>query len=302
VKERDSFAAYRARLAAMGFRPSKALGQNFLLQPELHRLIADAAGLTEHDVVLEIGAGLGFLTGELAARAHRVIAVEIDDRLCRILAQEQEKWRGGERVRLVHTDVLGTAGRLAPAVLEALAAANRRPLRVVANVPYAITGPLLAALCTGPTLALTMALLIPRDVADRLAAQPGQPAWGSLSVLVQACYRLRIVRTVGREVFRPRPNIDSAIVALTKLETGLALASGSDRASFAAFVRALFGGRRKKARHSFLAAARAAGVKTPPAAAHALLEQRPAALGVADLIALWQHAGATETRQSADRS
>ncbi|MBI5853279.1 MAG: hypothetical protein HZB39_19905, partial [Planctomycetes bacterium] len=85
---RDPFAAYRARLDALGFKPSRRLGQNFLLEPSLHRVIADAAGLLEGDVALEIGAGLGFLTRELAARAAHVVTVEVDPRLARILRED----------------------------------------------------------------------------------------------------------------------------------------------------------------------------------------------------------------------
>ena len=290
MSERDPFSLYRERLETVGFRPSRRLGQNFLLQPELHRLIADAAEVTRDDIVLEIGAGLGFLTRELAPRAHRVIAVEIDHRLYELLAEELPRLPDGDRVRLVRSDILAGGGRLATAVCEALAEAGAgRPLRVVANLPYAITGPVLATLCTGQALPASMAILIQREVAEHLASRPGDAAWGSLSGVLQACYQVRLVRHVGREVFRPRPNVDSTIVALTRRTDGLATGDCAARTSFAAFVRALFGARRKKIRHRIEAATLAAGL---PAGASvvsaAVLDARPGELDVAALIALWQ--------------
>jgi 16S rRNA (adenine1518-N6/adenine1519-N6)-dimethyltransferase len=290
VSDRDPFATYKERLAALGFRPRRQLGQNFLLQPELHRVIAATGQVGGDDVVLEIGAGLGFLTRELASRAHRVLAVEIDARLCEVLRQELPRIAGGDRVRLLHTDILGDGGRISPLVAHAIAEeCAHHPLKVVANLPYAITGPVLVALCTSALLPTTMALLMQREAADRLTAARGEPTWGSLSVMVQACYQVRIARQVGREVFRPRPNVDSAIVALDLRSEGLGSLPAHDRTGFAAFVRALFAGRRKKLKHRLAAAAAAAGLAPPdPKAAWPVLEARPAHLEVADLVNLWQ--------------
>lgn len=292
MTEREGFAAYRARLAAVGFRPSRRLGQNFLLQPELHRVIADTAEVGADDVVLEIGAGLGFLTRELARRASRVIAVEIDARLCEILRQELEQMTGGERVVLLHTDVLGGGGELAPEVQRATDGV--RGLKVVANLPYAVTGPVLAALCTGPLLPTRMALLVQLEVAARLAAPPASSEYGSLSALTQSAYDVRMVKRVGRDVFRPRPNVDSGIVQLVATPAHPAPAwSRLQRRSFAAFVRALFSARRKKTRHSLLRAAAAAGATSIDPLAHwpgpiEPLEVRPGELDVPTLVALWR--------------
>lgn len=246
--------------------------------------------MTGEDVVLEIGAGLGFLTRELAQRAHRVIAVEIDARLYRLLGEELPRWPGGERVCLVHSDVLAGGGRLADAVRHRLAEfGGTRSLRVVANVPYAITGPVLAALSTHDVLPASMALLIQREVAQRLVANPGGSEWGSLSAVVQAGYEVRVARQVGREVFRPRPNVDSTVVVLTRRAAGLTQLDALQRTSFAAFVRALFGGRRRKIRHSLEAAAAAAGAPLlGRQIAVRLVEARPVELNVADLIELWR--------------
>ena len=285
---RDPFSTYRARLEALGFHPSRQLGQNFLLQPELHRAIADAGRIDAGDVVLEIGAGLGFLTRELAERARQVIAVEIDDRLVTILNEERPRWPHGERVQLLHADVL-QRGRLAPVVGAALAAAGA-PWRVVANLPYAVTGPVLVALCVEvDPLPAGGSILIQAEAAERFTAAPATATWGSLSALVQACFTLRVARKVGAEVFRPRPNVDSAILELTRRPAGgLTSAPAAERRRFAAFVRALFSGRRKKARHSIDAALQAAGLAAASPVEHPLLASRPAELRVDDLLELWQ--------------
>jgi len=292
MSPRDPFAAWRERLDALGFRPRRQLGQNFLLQPELHRVIADAGEIGPDDVVLEIGAGLGFLTSEVARRAARVVAVEIDPRLFALLEEHRAQFDPDGRVRLVRGDAL-ERGALAPGVRAALAEADGgRALRVVANLPYAITGPTFAALCTGDPLPAGIAVLVQKEAAERLAAEPNTPEWGSLSALVQACYRVRIVRRVGREVFRPRPNVDSAVIAARRRADGMAVEPASERASFAAFLRALFSARRKKLRHRWEAAAAAAGGAGAPDDP-AVLEVRPGELSADRLVALWRQARRT---------
>lgn len=301
MSARDPFATYRTRMEALGFQPSRRLGQNFLLAPELHRLIADTGQVGPGDIALEVGAGLGFLTRELAARAAVVVAVEIDPRLCQLLREDLSRVPHGEKVVLVPGDVLAAKSALAPAVADAIAQARAShpgaALRVVANLPYAITGPALAALiCDLEPMPATMAILIQAEVGERLCAEPGTAAYGSLSVLVQARYRPRQVRRVGSEVFRPRPNVDSVIVAL---EPGPA--SGPDarapgeRRGFANFVRALFSGRRKKVRHTFPLACAAAGLSAASGAARGEAgpapapwsEMRPAEMSAAAFAELW---------------
>ena len=138
---RDSFARYREELDAMGFRPSSARGQNFLLDPTLHRYIAEAAAKSPEDVVLEIGVGLGFLTRELAVRSRRVIGVEIDDRLFEIAGRDLADHNN---VRLICADALGGPSRtLHPAVMAILAEELQAggAFVVAANLPYSISGP-----------------------------------------------------------------------------------------------------------------------------------------------------------------
>ncbi len=252
---RESFAAYRARLDAVGFRPSKRFGQNFLLEPTLHRAVADAAGLACGDVALEIGAGLGFLTRTLASRAVHVVAVEIDARLARIL--REDLGAPDSRIELIECDALAKDDRLALPVEAALVRAREAypgaRLVVASNLPYAVAGPLLVALAVrGAADAVAgIGALVQLELAERFAARPGTSEYGSLPALLQALYQVRIDRRVGREVFRPRPNVDSAIVSFrARVDRAPSLAGGPARAAFARFVRELFAARRKTLRHA----------------------------------------------------
>ncbi len=289
---RDPFAAYRARLAGLGFKPSRRLGQNFLLEPELHRLMAEAGKVGPADLALEVGAGLGFLTRELAARAARVIAIEIDPRLCQILREDLPRLPHGDRVVLVAGDVLAGKSALAPEVARAIGDARQAhvgaALRVVANLPYAVTGPALAALiCDLDPAPASMALLVQAEVAERLCAPPGSAEYGSLSVLVQSAYRPRLVRRVGGEVFRPRPNVDSAIVALDPGGPGPTL-TAKERRAYATFVRATFSGRRKKLRHSLAQACASAGLPGDLIAPEPWASMRPSELSAVQFGDLWR--------------
>ena len=251
---RAAFARYRDLMAAHGFRPSRRFGQNFLLEPALHRAIADAVEVGDQDLVVEVGPGLGFLTRELARRAAKVVAVEIDPRLARILSGEIREMPGGDRVGLLVQDVLGKGGVLAPEVEAAVDAARATVpgrLLVVANLPYAVTGPFLAALVqAGFGTPDAMSLLVQWEFAERVAAGPGESAHGGPSALLQAGYDVDLVRRVGREVFRPRPQVDSAIVRLrARPEAPFQSWPPAVRARFARFVRSVFAARRKTLRH-----------------------------------------------------
>lgn len=292
---RDPFAHYRARLAAAGFRPSSARGQNFLLDPTLHRWIAEAAAPGPRDVVLEIGVGLGFLTRELAARARTVVGVEIDERLVAVAGPEL---RALGNVALVTGDALGGPGRrLSPAVAEALAAAlaGGGRLLVVANLPYSVSGPLLAELAQLPRVPDAAVVLLQRELAERCAAAPGSRAYGGLGALLQSAFTARVLRTVPPEVFRPRPKVASAVIRLER-RTPLPLPEEACRQAFARFLRALFGQRRKTLRTTLpraLAAASAPGAGGLPGDLPAdlpadLLARRAEALGADELVALWR--------------
>lgn len=286
---RDPFAQYRAAMAAVGFRPSSALGQNFLLDPSLHHWIALQAGATADDVVLEIGVGLGFLTRELAATAGVVVGIEIDRRLHGIAAAALADL---DNVRLLLGDALGGAGRsMLPEAVAALV--PPRPggrILVVANLPYSVSGPLLAELCALPALPARALLLVQKELAARLAARCGDPDYGGLSAQVQALFAVRSLRDVSPQVFRPRPKVWSAILGLDlRADAAAALRAGPARRSFAAFVRALFQQRRKALRTTLPLAVAAVGGRLPDGLPPTLLAQRAETLGPTELCDLWQH-------------
>jgi 16S rRNA (adenine1518-N6/adenine1519-N6)-dimethyltransferase len=282
---RDPFAHYRAELDALGFKPSSARGQNFLLDPSLHRAIADAAAPAAGDAVLEIGTGLGFLTRELAPRCRCVLGVEIDDRL---FALAQSELRAFANVQLLHADALGGPGRtLHPAVTAALdRAVGGGEYQVIANLPYSISGPLLAELTCLERLPQRAVVLVQKELAGRIAAAADSAEYGSLSVLVQSAFAARVLRTVPPEVFRPRPKVVSSLLLLAR-RPELPLAA-AERRPFARFLRALFQQRRKTLRLAVPRAAAAAGAPVRSELPPELLQRRAEALSVAEVIDLWR--------------
>lgn len=287
---RDGFGRYRELMAAHGFRPSRRLGQNFLLDASLHRAIVDTAGIEPNDCVLEVGAGLGFLTRELAARAARVVAVEIDRRLASILRGELAVLPEGGRVDVIEADVLH-GEPLQADVASALVAAQSAcsgGFAVVANLPYAIAGPFLARLPLLDPAPDRGAVLVQLELGQRLVAAPGDRVYGALSVVLGACYELRLARRVGREVFRPRPAVDSALVEFRRRgDSELWRRSAAERRAFGGFVRALFGQRRKQLRSAFAVACARVGA-APAAVPAALAKARPEALSWQQHLELWR--------------
>jgi len=264
---REPFERYLERMEAVGFRPSSTLGQNFLLDPSLHRWIADCAGPTRADTVVEIGTGLGFLTRELAARAGRVIGVEIDDRLLGIARSELH---AATNLEWIAGDALGgPGGTLLPALVEALRAPLGDGARrlLVANLPYAVSGPLLAEIVALEPPFDRAVLLVQKELAQRICAGAGSREYGGLSVTVQSMFTARLLRDVPPQVFRPRPKVMSALLQLDR-RTDLApeLAVGTARREFAVFVRHLFRQRRKVLRTTLASAASAVGKGVPPLA------------------------------------
>ncbi len=294
MAERQAFADYRARLEALGFQPSTTLGQNFLLDPTLHRWLADEAAVAATDTVVEIGVGLGFLTRELASRAGRVVGVEIDERLFAIARAELA---GHTNVELVAGDALGGPGRsLRPEIAAAgLSARERGGLFViVANLPYSISGPLLAEMVALPELPDRAVLLVQKEMAQRVAARPGTPDYGGLAVLVQSVFSARLLRLVPPEVFRPRPRVMSAVLGLSRrADAAPTLVTAAARSEFARFVRRLFQQRRKAMRQTLPAAAGAIGRRAPDLPE--LARQRAEQLAPDEIVALWAACAPAET-------
>lgn len=222
----------------------RALGQHFLRDTGIARAIVELVAPTPRDRVVEIGPGEGALTAELARRAGQVVALEVDrDLAARLRA------RGLERLEVLDADArtwdYGTLTR----------PAGGRVL-VVGNLPYSVGKPILEALVTARTAIDEMALMLQREVAERLAAPPGSKTYGSLSVLTQLYCEVRLALRVPPGAFRPPPKVDSAVVHLRVRATPrVAL---RDERRFHVVVRAAFGQRRK-----MLANALAAGLSVP---------------------------------------
>jgi len=185
--------------------PKKQLGQHFLVDENILGVIGRLAELADDDVVLEVGPGLGVLTRYLADRVHRVHAVELDRSLEPKL---RETLAESPNVELRFADAL----RLDPATLAPA------PTKLVANLPYNVATPIVAESLDGLPSVTRWTVMVQREVADRFFASPGTKAYGSVSVLVQLAAERTGFHPVARTVFRPKPNVDSALVAFSRIE------------------------------------------------------------------------------------
>jgi 16S rRNA (adenine1518-N6/adenine1519-N6)-dimethyltransferase len=229
-----STAGVRAALAAAGLRPRRSRGQHFLVDRRVLDAVLRAAALGPGDAVLEVGAGIGGLTVALARTGADVLAVEVDARLVPVL---RAVCGAHPRVRIVHADAM----TLEPAGL------RPRPTKVVANLPYAIASPLLIRLLEAGT-ARRYVVMVQEEVARRLVAAPGTPAYGLLTVAVAAHAHASIVTRVPRGAFLPPPTVTSAVVRLD-LPARPPVAEELVP-TLMAVVRAAFGQRRKMLRSS----------------------------------------------------
>ena len=233
---RERWSEFRSALEAEGFRPSKTLGQNMLLDGNMARSIARDAGVGAGDFVLEVGPGCGFLSVHLAELGVELLAVEIDARL---LAVARRFLAPFPRVRLVHADALATKHALAPEILAALP--RERPWHLVANLPYKIAAPLLLVAARHDAPPESATVLVQREVAERIAARPGTRAWGALSAKLAVRYQRRLGRRVGAQLFWPRPRVESAVAHLLRDPAAEPPPPGFDR-----LVDRLFQARRKR--------------------------------------------------------
>ena len=221
----------RAVLARHGLAPSRERGQNFLVDARVAAELVEAAGVERGDSVIEIGTGLGILTRALAERASRVETLEIDAGLVRALRAESLLPPG---VALRHADAL--------AVDWAALVRECEATRVVANLPYAVSAPLLRALLDLRGALRGWSVMIQRDVADRLLAEPGSRSYSSLTVLHRLCVRARRVRDLAPGLFFPVPNVRSSFVRMEPRADGV---GAEELARVERVVRAAFGQRRK---------------------------------------------------------
>jgi 16S rRNA (adenine1518-N6/adenine1519-N6)-dimethyltransferase len=230
----------KARLSAAGFRPSRRLGQNFLLDDNLARALVRDAGVQPGDHVLEVGPGLGFLTGPLLDAGAEVLAVEIDGRLYELLL---ESLGGSSRLRVVHADALARKHQLAPEVQALLPASG--PWRLVANLPYSVSAPLLVVLSELENPPTSMSVLVQLEVAERVCAAAGSGDWGPLSARLQAAYEVRLGREVGPGMFWPRPKVESAVAHLSLRPEAASEEGRARRRELSELVAGLFQRRRQ---------------------------------------------------------
>lgn len=270
-------------------RARKSLGQNFLVDPNLQRKIVEAVDPGSDDVIVEIGPGTGALTRHLLERAGQVIAIEKDAELARRL---REEFAGRPNFQLINADILDVdLASLAP---------GRDRIRIAGNIPYNITSPLIFHLLERTVPAETIVLMVQREVADRIIAEPGEPEYGALTVGVRTVADVERLFHVGRKAFRPVPGVDSTVIRLRPHRPRRL--DPQDEEDLRTLTRVAFSRRRKQlqkilrsapeyALQSRAAAAILAGLDIPA-------EARPENLGPETFVelarALRSHAGGTD--------
>ena len=227
-------AATIAVLQKYGLHTQKKYGQNFLIDAHVPEKITEAAGISGDDCCIEIGPGIGTLTQYLASKAGRVVAIEVDTGLLPVLAETLQEY---DNVTVVSADVLKVDMR------ELIRQyAEDRPVRVVANLPYYITTPILMMMLEAELPVVSYTLMVQKEVADRMQAGPGKKDYGALSLAVQYYTVPEVVMQVSRGCFLPPPKVGSTVVRLVSRGSGL---DEGERKALFRVIRAAFGQRRK---------------------------------------------------------
>ena len=213
----------------------KKFGQNFLIDGNILGKIVEAAQITETDCVLEIGPGIGTMTQYLAERAKSVVVVEIDKNLIPIL---QETLSAYQNVKIINEDILKTA-------IDRIVRAENdgKPIKVVANLPYYITTPIVMSLFENHVALQSITIMVQKEVADRMQAVPGTKDYGALSLAVRYYAKPEIIMKVPASCFMPRPNVDSAVIRLIRYDNPPV--EVRDEAWLFSIIRASFNQRRK---------------------------------------------------------
>ncbi|MEH7093616.1 16S rRNA (adenine(1518)-N(6)/adenine(1519)-N(6))-dimethyltransferase RsmA [Neobacillus vireti] len=226
----------RAILEKYGFSFKKSLGQNFLIDTNILKKIVSFADLSESSGAIEIGPGIGALTEQLARSSKKVVAFEIDQRLLPIL---QDTLSPYENVKVIHKDVLEADVRM---VMED-EFQGMNDIMVVANLPYYVTTPIIMKLLEDRLPIRGIVCMLQKEVADRISAKPGTKEYGSLSIAIQYYTEAETVMIVPKTVFVPQPNVDSAVIRLTKREKPAVVVKDED--FFFQVTKASFAQRRK---------------------------------------------------------
>ncbi|MCR4851503.1 MAG: 16S rRNA (adenine(1518)-N(6)/adenine(1519)-N(6))-dimethyltransferase RsmA [Lachnospiraceae bacterium] len=206
----DSISGTLRILDKYDFSFQKRYGQNFLIDANILNKIVEGAGITKEDTVLEIGPGIGTLTQYLCESARKVIAIEIDKALIPILGETLSSY---DNVTVINEDILKTD-------LNAVASKYNegRPIKVVANLPYYITTPIIMGLFESDAPIKSMTVMIQKEVADRIKTGPGSKDYGALSLAVQFYSVPEVIANVSPECFIPKPNVGSTVIRLTRYE------------------------------------------------------------------------------------
>ena len=228
-----------ALLRSQALWPNKGLGQHFLADLSYAQRIVDTAQLSAEDHVVEIGAGLGSLTVPICQQTQQVWCIEYDTRLLPILRQQC----GAVQPHIIHTDALQ---------FDFIELSQRigAPLRILANLPYNISTPLLIRMVEQRAVIRDMTLMFQQEVADRITASPGSKAYGTLSIFCQMWCATAQLMTIAPQAFHPPPKVFSAVVRL--VPRAMPLHPINHEAHFRAIVRAAFGQRRKMLRNALL--------------------------------------------------
>ncbi len=222
-------------LQKYNFNFQKKLGQNFLIDPHVLDKIISAAEITKEDCVLEIGPGIGTMTQYLAENAREVIAVEIDKNLIPILSDTLSSY---DNVTIINEDILKVD------IAKIVEEKNQgKPIKVVANLPYYITTPIIMGLFESHVPLLSITIMVQKEVADRMKVGPGTKDYGALSLAVQYYAKPDIVANVPPNCFIPRPNVGSAVIKLTRYEQPPVQVENEKR--MFSIIRASFNQRRK---------------------------------------------------------
>ncbi|MEH7376043.1 MULTISPECIES: 16S rRNA (adenine(1518)-N(6)/adenine(1519)-N(6))-dimethyltransferase RsmA [Bacillaceae] len=223
-------------LKKYGFSFKKSLGQNFLIDTNILKKIVSFANLTEDSGAIEIGPGIGALTEQLARTSKKVVAFEIDQRLLPILNDTLSPY---PNVKIIHNDVL--EADVAEVISEEFN--DMDDIMVVANLPYYVTTPIIMKLLEEHLPIRGIVCMLQKEVADRISARPGTKDYGSLSIAVQYYTEAETVMIVPKTVFVPQPNVDSAVIRLTRREHPAVTVT--DETFFFQVTRASFAQRRK---------------------------------------------------------
>jgi len=205
-------------LASSGVVPNKRLGQHYLIDLNLMRLLIDAADIGSDDLVLEVGCGTGSLTEAIAERAGYCIAVELDETVAAIAGRQLAD---AANVQVICSDILENKNAISKTVREAIENRRKRgsgKVLLVANLPYNVASSVMVNLTVGPTTVDGMYVTVQKEVADRMTASAGEGEYGTLSILLSAMGEVRMIRSLRPTVFWPQPQVASAIVRFVRSE------------------------------------------------------------------------------------